>query len=79
SRVYNEINEGKTYSFITKSPSGTQDVMRILLPAKPIETILTDSKGGAVANVKEDWDEITHTCFLQFENSCDGIQVSLKW
>lgn len=79
SRVYNEINGGKNYSFITKSPSGTKDVMRILLPAKPIETILTDSKGGVVANVKEDWDEITHTCFLQFENSCDGIQVSLKW
>ena len=79
SRVYDEKRDGSTYSFVTKSPSKTWNVMRILLPAKPISNILTDSNKTAIADVKSDWDSASNTLLLQFENNCDGINVKLAW
>src|SRR5690606_6383873 len=35
SRVYQEKRTAGSYSFLTKSPEGTGNVMRILLPSKP--------------------------------------------
>ena len=40
SRAYDEKVSAKSYSFITKSPSKTQNVMRIQLPSKPKEIIV---------------------------------------
>ncbi|MWB96090.1 hypothetical protein GON26_17120 [Flavobacterium sp. GA093] len=80
SRVYKEKSSGKTYSFVTKSPSNTMNAMRILLPSKPKEVILRKSNSNQ--NIKEfttSWDENSKTCLLKFENSSKGIQVSLKW
>ena len=77
SRVYDEKRLGQTYSFITKSPSGTQNVMRILLPSKPLNVTVKDA-GGKPVESKNDWDELSKTCLLQFVNSADGINVEIK-
>lgn len=79
SRVYDEKISRKSYSFLTKSPSNTMNAMRILLPAKPLETILKDAAGVAVKDYKMTWDEASKTCLLQFENNSNGINVELKW
>jgi hypothetical protein len=78
SRVYNEERDQHTYSFITKSPSNTHNVMRILLAAKPLSISVKDVEGKPVENTN-DWDELSHTCLLQFLNSPEGVNVEIKW
>jgi hypothetical protein len=79
SRVYEEKVSPKSYSFITKSPSKTQNVMRIFLLSKPIEIIVTDSHHQLNANFRSSWDASTNTCLLQFENSSEGVGVEFRW
>ncbi|MEO5593900.1 MAG: hypothetical protein ABIR15_10245 [Chitinophagaceae bacterium] len=77
SRQYEEKRLADSYSFIAKSPSGTQNVMRILLPAKPVKVVAT-TDGQPLENIS-DWDEQSRTCRLQFVNSADGVRVEIKW
>lgn len=77
-RVYAESLEKKHYSFIVKSPSETQNVMRILLPSKPIRLII-DGPSGHLKTTKNLWDEKTKTLLLQFENYSEGVTVDLHW
>ncbi|MGN6618217.1 MAG: hypothetical protein ACTHJ5_13670 [Ilyomonas sp.] len=77
-RIYEEKTDGKTYSFIAKSPINTNNSMRILLPSKPTKTIVTDSKGNVINDVDTSWDESSKTLHLGFANSPDGIKVSLE-
>jgi hypothetical protein len=53
--------------------------MRVLLPAQPSGVVVTDSKGQPVSDVQSSWDEGSHTEYLGFANSPDGMKVSLKW
>jgi hypothetical protein len=72
-RVYDERKTKGSYSFIVKSPSGTQNVMRILLPSQP-KTI----RVGATENMGE-WDAASHTCLLKFANDHKGVPVSIRY
>jgi len=78
SRVYKEKREKNVYSFITKSPANTGNVMRILLPAEPVSVILENAGGTLLESTKE-WDDATHTYLLKFINSANGIYVNIKW
>ena len=78
SRVYEEKRDTHSYSFITKSPSNTQNVMRILLPSKPLAVVVNDVQGKPLEDTNE-WDELSHTCLLHFINSSDGRSVQIKW
>lgn len=78
SRVYGETVRAKNYSFITKSPSKTQNVMRILLPSKPTEVMVLDNSQTNI-NFKSEWDAATNTCLLKFENFSEGVGVKIKW
>jgi hypothetical protein len=78
SRVYEEKVSAKSYSFITKSPSKTQNVMRILLPSKPTEVMVKDNNQTNI-NVKSEWDAATNTCLLKFENFSEGVGVEIRW
>jgi len=51
--------------------------MRILLPSKPTHIIVTDSKGNVINDVQSSWDASSHTLYLGFANSPDGIKVSI--
>lgn len=79
SRIYDEVITGNSYSFIAKSPVNTVNAMRILLPKKAKQIIVTDNKGNAVNSVPSSWDESSETLFLQFDNDPDGVKVLLKW
>ncbi|WP_179413262.1 hypothetical protein HDF19_15830 [Mucilaginibacter sp. E4BP6] len=79
SRIYDEQIQADGYSFIAKSPINTANSMRILLPAQPTNTKITDSSGKIIIDVKSLWDVGTHTLYLGFDNSPDGIKVNLKW
>jgi hypothetical protein len=78
-RVYNETRTGKTYSFIAKSPLNTRNSMRVLLPAAPTRTKLTNTKGETITDVTTSWDAASGTCYLGFDNSPDGIKVNIDW
>ncbi|MBN9382348.1 MAG: hypothetical protein J0H74_16385 [Chitinophagaceae bacterium] len=78
-RIYDEIARARSYSFIAKSPLNTRNSMRILLPAAPAQTTLTNAKGEKITDVQSSWDEASHTCYLGFDNSPDGIKVELGW
>ncbi|WP_153800646.1 hypothetical protein [Foetidibacter luteolus] len=73
-----KISQG-SYSFITKSPEATNNVMRILLPAKPVDIKLADSNGVPVTGMQQAWDEATKTLLLQFKNRSEGVQVNIRW
>lgn len=79
SRVYNEAVTANGYTFLSKSPVNTTNSMRLMLPAAPKETVLTDSKGEKLTDVKTSWDAATSTYYLSFENSPEGTTVSIKW
>ena len=72
SRQYDEAVARRRYAFVSKSPAGTDNVMRILLPHAPREVLLQ------VQNEWE-WDEASHTLLLRFSNSPDGVPVVIKW
>lgn len=78
-RAYDEKVQGNTYSFVVKSPVKTLNSMRVLLPAKPKSTKVTDAKGQQIKDVKTSWDESSKTVYLGFANSPDGIKVTLSW
>lgn len=78
SRAYDEKVTGKTYSFTVKSPSLTNNSMRIKLPSKP--TKLTLAKDGAAIELQENtWDEKTKTVLLRFANHSEGVSVVIGW
>jgi len=78
SRVYDEKRAAHTYSFVAKSPTGTRNVMRILLPGRPITVVAADAEGKLLEN-KDEWDESSSTCLLQCMNAADGIHIDIKW
>lgn len=82
SRVYEEKLEqqasSKRYSFVTKSPSGTQNVMRIWLPARP-SNIVTSNAASTAVETSTEWDAASHTLLLRFVNDCDGVRVTIIW
>jgi hypothetical protein len=51
--------------------------MRVLLPSAPSAVRVTDAQGAAVSDVQSSWDEGSHTEFLGFANSPDGVKVEL--
>lgn len=79
SRVYEEKTTKNSYSFLTKSPSNTMNAMRILLPSKPSEIILSNDAKQTITAFTTTWDEVSKTCLLKFENDSKGISIQLKW
>jgi len=79
SRIYDERIGDNNYSFISKSPTGTRNVMRIRLPAKPQLIRITDQQGKDAEQEKKSWHKETSTCLLQFENSSEGHRVEINW
>ncbi|HEV7621283.1 MAG TPA: hypothetical protein VGO09_06105 [Flavisolibacter sp.] len=78
SRVYNEKSSSHSYSFITKSPANTNNVMRLLLPAKPLSILIKDADDKVIKSAN-DWDGLSNTCLLQFVNSAEGVSVRVNW
>jgi hypothetical protein len=72
-RVYDERRTSGSYSFVTKSPSGTQNVMRILLPSQPKAIRVGDTENAG------EWDAASHTCLLKFVNDHKGVPVSIRY
>ena len=68
SRIYDEVVKSNEYTFVSKSPLNTTNSVRILLPEAPKETLLTNSKGEKLTDVKSSWDQASKTYFLSFEN-----------
>lgn len=79
SRSYDEVITRKSYSFITKSPLNTTNVMRVLLPSAPKLVSITDSKGSEITDTTCSWDNLSKTCLIGFENEPEGVKVSFKW
>jgi hypothetical protein len=78
-RIYDEKMNAKSYSFVTKSPVNTLNSSRVLLPSKPGKITVTDSSGQTVSDVKSSWDTSSHTLYLGFPNSPDGVKVVVEW
>lgn len=79
SRIYDEVRNGRAYSFICKSPAKTVNSIRVLLPAKPTKSTVLNNNGKEIADVNTSWDERSNTLYLGFDNSPDGIKVNLTW
>ncbi|MGQ8335853.1 hypothetical protein ACUNWD_04830 [Sunxiuqinia sp. A32] len=78
-RVYDDKVDQSQYTFTVKSPLNTTNVMRVLLPKEAQTINIKDKNGDLVELIQSSWDESSKTCFLSFENSPDGVFVSLVW
>ena len=74
SRAYEVKRKGKTFSFVAKGPVETTNVSRILLRKKPSSVLVQGRESFDPTN----WDEVSHTYLLSFENSPEGVQVMFK-
>lgn len=70
-RIYEETCSGKSYSFIGKGPLNTTCAMRLLLPCQPSSVMVDGMESG-------EWDPLSHTCLLKFENNPDGVTIKIK-
>lgn len=78
-RVYDEKTSKHNYSFVAKSPINTTNVMRVLLPAAPKKSVITNAQGQVIKEATCKWDTLSKTCLVGFENNPDGVHVSLEW
>lgn len=78
-RIYDENSSKISYSFTTKGPVETTNVMRILLPKKPKTHLVSDSEGNEIQVQDYSWDSKSKTAFLKFENNPDGMKVRLSY
>lgn len=74
-RVEEETIDNNTYTVVMKSPKETTNVMRVLLPAQPSVIQILDTEGNCMREMEFTWDEVSKTCFLNFENSPEGVRV----
>ena len=72
SRQYDEVILPNSFSFTSKSPANTSNVMRILLPKKPVKVQTSMASSST-------WDEESQTLLLGFENDPEGVQVRIEW
>ena len=72
SRQYDETYTSHSFSFVSKSPAQTDNVMRILMPQEPKNV-------NVGAKNRFTWDAASRTLLLEFENNTDGVSVSIKW
>lgn len=79
SRVYNEGRSADTYSFLTKSPEGTHNVMRILLPSEPADIHISGTADTENREFSQEWDAGSSTLKLEFENSSEGVNVRIAF
>lgn len=79
SRVYDEVVRKSSYAFLTKGPSGTHDVMRVMLPNRPTSVNVVGGEGGVLIDESHQWDSKSGTLLLQFGNSPAGVRVRLTW
>ena len=61
--------------YIAKSPVNTTGVSRVLLPEAP-SSVLVNGKEVYDASA---WDAESHTYFLSYENSPEGVSVEFEW
>ena len=78
-RISNELSDKKTYSFIAKSPVNTVNSMRILLPQEPANIKIINAESKETQSFEKSWDAGSKTLWLQFNNSSDGIKVTIEF
>ncbi len=77
SRIYEEKVSKNSYSFVSKGPLNTTNVMRIFSPYRPTICIVKDKNGNKITDFTWNWDESSNTSKLIFENNPDGIYINL--
>lgn len=78
-RVTGEKRSKGHYTFIAKSPIDTYNVMRVLLPSRPRTCRITEPNGLKSVNSIWEWDEISKTVLIHFDNNPDGIVVDITY
>jgi hypothetical protein len=79
SRTYDEKRGAGSYSFVARSPLGTQNVMRILLPSRPTMIEVGGVKLDMADRTTHEWDAVSHTCLLRFVNDNKGVSVTMRY
>jgi len=72
SRTYDEVFDGREYSYIAKSPVNTHNVSRVCLPFEPKSVVIE----GAQCFDHARWDAASSTYLVEFDNNPDGVHIS---
>jgi hypothetical protein len=79
SRTSDELVTQKSFSFCSKGPVKTINVMRILLPDSPHKITFKNSNNIELTDYTKSWDTLSNTLLLTFNNQPNGIKVNLTW
>ena len=60
-------------------PGNARSLPRVLLPSSPVTVKVTGADGQALSNVDASWDAGSHTEYLGFDNSPEGVRVTINW
>ena len=71
SRESSEVRVKGAYSYVARGPIETTSVSRVYLPSAPTGVWVNDESVYDPA----DWDALTHTYRVKFENNPDGVVV----
>ncbi len=75
SREYNEKAAPGHFSYLAKGPVETSAVARVYLPVRPASVTID----GEEVFDDADWDEVSSTYRVRFENNPYGVHVSFSW
>ena len=73
SRAYDINVSGTGFSYVAKAPEETVNASRVFLPKAPARVKVNGE------DVAADWDADSHTCFITFPNSPDGVKVEFLY
>ena len=73
SRAYDINVSGTGFSYVAKAPEETVNATRVFLPKAPARVKVNGE------DVAADWDADSHTCFITFPNSPDGVKVEFLY
>lgn len=78
-RLSDQKRSSNTYLFTVKSPLHTANVMRVLLPAPPKKCNILDPQGVVLPTATWQWDALSKTALIRFDNNPDGIRVEINY
>ena len=78
-RVTDEKITHDTYTFTSRSPVNTDNVMRIYLNKQPKSVGHTRENGEVIKGLPPQWDAKSHTLLVKFENQGAPVTTTITW
>lgn len=77
-RIYQTEAKAGRFTFLALGPTTAKAVMRIALKKQPAFVTVTTAESGGDVQFESDWDEVSKTLLLTYDNAIGGNQVHIR-